>query len=373
MTFAAVLQRNRGLGPGFDFLRLALALSVVLFHSFQLTYGRSWSAGIFEPAVLLIVPAFFALSGFLVAGSMVRVRSVRTFIAFRALRIVPALAVEITLSALILGPLVTTLSLARYVSDPQFAIYFTNVLGWIHYHLPGVFLGNPLGGIVNGQLWTVPSELHCYILLAVLMVLRIATRPVLMLAVFVVLASAESATALLPGHHYDVRVLNSQEMLVLCFLCGNVFFLWREKIQANVWLFLASVLTFVGVFYLAPSLSFLVGVIAATYFITYLGMQRIPRVPVLMDGDYSYGVYLYSFALQQAVVWALPNQRVWWVNFAIGAPLALIVAALSWHGVEKPSLLLRKWLAPKTAIPRPILDETPAQPQSTVRPIPSDA
>ena len=222
----------------------------------------------------------------------------------------PALAVEITLSTLILGPLVTTLSLAGYVSDPQFAIYFTNVLGWIHYHLPGVFLGNPLGGIVNGQLWTVPSELHCYILLAVLMVLRIATRPVLMLAVFVVLASAESATALLPGHHYDVRVLNSQEMLVLCFLCGNVFFLWREKIQANVWLFLASVLTFVGVFYLAPSLSFLVGVIAATYFITYLGMQRIPRVPVLMDGDYSYGVYLYSFALQQAVVWALPNQRV---------------------------------------------------------------
>lgn len=229
MTFAAVLQRNRGLGPGFDFLRLALALSVVLFHSFQLTYGRSWSAGIFEPAVLLIVPAFFALSGFLVAGSMVRVRSVRTFIAFRALRIAPALAVEITLSALILGPLVTTLSLAGYVSDPQFAIYFTNVLGWIHYHLPGVFLGNPLGGIVNGQLWTVPSELHCYILLAVLMVLRIATRPVLMLAVFVVLASAESATALLPGHHYDVRVLNSQEMLVLCFLCGNVFFLWRKK------------------------------------------------------------------------------------------------------------------------------------------------
>ncbi len=360
MTFAEILKQNRGLGPGFDFLRTALSVSVVVFHAFQLTLGRSWDPGVFQAAILLIVPAFFALSGFLVAGSMVRVQSVRTFIAFRAIRILPALTVEITLSALILGPIVTALPLPDYVSDPLFRSYFLNIVGWIHYQLPGVFLGNPIEGIVNGQLWTVPAELHCYILLAILMVARVSTKPWIMLAALAVLAAAESATAFLPGRHYTANVLASEEMLVLCFLCGNVFFLWRERIPAHMGLFAASVLAFLGVVYVAPALAFTVGVVSATYFICTLGMVRLPRIPVLMSGEYSYGIYLYSFALQQAVIWALPGYRTWWVNLAIGLPLAVAVAAVSWFGVEKPSLRLRKWLAPRAVLPRPVVDAAPA-------------
>jgi peptidoglycan/LPS O-acetylase OafA/YrhL len=63
---------------------------------------------------------FFALSGFLVTGSAIRTRSVRTFLTFRFLRIFPALATEVTLSAVILGPLLTTLPLKDYVSDHHF-------------------------------------------------------------------------------------------------------------------------------------------------------------------------------------------------------------------------------------------------------------
>ena len=100
-------------------MRLALASAVVVFHSFQLTIGRQMQSGLFGPQILIIVPAFFALSGFLVAGSAVRVRSVRTFIAFRALRILPALCVEITVSALILGPIVTSLSLHDSYTGPN--------------------------------------------------------------------------------------------------------------------------------------------------------------------------------------------------------------------------------------------------------------
>ena len=33
-------------------------------------------------------------------------------------------------------------------------------------NLPGVFADNPHPSIVNGQLWTVPWELRCYMLLA---------------------------------------------------------------------------------------------------------------------------------------------------------------------------------------------------------------
>ena len=346
-SLGSIMEKNRGIGPGFDFLRLALALSVVFWHSRQVSYGR-------EPvwlAVYLIVPAFFALSGFLVAGSMVRVKTVKVFLMLRILRIVPALGVEITLSALILGPLVTALTLSSYFSDPLFVRYFTNVLGIIRYQLPGVFIDNPVSGIVNGQLWTVPSELHCYVVLAVLMVTRIAIKPWLMLGAFLGLATAESLTVLLPDHHYTMSVLNSHEVLILSFLCGNVFYLWRDRIPWNRGLFVCSIAGYFVVGYLAPALSFLVGVIAVCYFIVFLGMCQFPRVPVLMRGDYSYGIYLYGYPLQQAVSWAFPELREWYFNLLVAGPLAIAFSMLSWHSIEKPALGLKRFLVPRPAGP----------------------
>ncbi len=337
-------------------MRLALASAVVVFHSFQLTIGRQMQSGLFGPTILIIVPAFFALSGFLVAGSAVRVRSVRTFIAFRALRILPALCVEITVSALILGPIVTSLSLHDYYRAPQFAVYFLNVVGWIHFHLPGVFLSNPLSGIVNGQLWTVPQELHCYLLMAVLMILGIATRPRIVLGLLIIGVVLETAT--LFRHTIPAGVaLQSGASLVLCFLCGQVFYLWRDRIPVRPSLFVLSIILYIAVSFWFAHLAFILGVVSATYFVTYLGTVRLPRIPVLMSGDYSYGIYLYSFVLQQAIMTLAPAYRVWWINLAIGWPLSVGIAALSWHFVEKPSLRLRKWLAPKAALSRPVLEE----------------
>ncbi len=68
----------------------------------------------------------------------------------RALRLIPALAVEVTLSALLLGAFFTTLPLGRYLSSPELISYFGNVVGLVHFTLPGVFEHNPAGG--RGQL-----------------------------------------------------------------------------------------------------------------------------------------------------------------------------------------------------------------------------
>lgn len=353
VTFGALLERYRGYGPGFDFLRLFLALSVVLWHSFQVSYGAGFVertlAGPYRALIFFVVPAFFALSGYLVAGSMLRLDNVRTFLIFRALRIAPALAAEITLSALLLGPIVTSFDLAHYFVDRQFFIYFSNVIGIIRYHLPGVFLDNPVSGIVNGQLWTVPAELHCYIALALLLVTRLATRRWVMLAAFLAWAGALSVTGILTAGHLTSAVLQSSDMFVACFLCGNAFYLWREKIPARIELLVASFAAYAVVTYYLPDLSYLLGVAAITYATCYLGMQEIPRVPVLMRGDYSYGIYLYSYPLQQFLTWALPDRREWYFNAALAAPLAICLSMLSWHWLEKPILALRHRLAPKRA------------------------
>jgi peptidoglycan/LPS O-acetylase OafA/YrhL len=346
-SIGAILRKHRGVGPGFDAVRLFLAAMVLLWHTRQLSYGR----GTVWLPVYMLVPAFFALSGFLVAGSMERVGRVGPFLALRVLRIVPALAVEVCLSALILGPLTTSVTLPYYFTDPLFAKYFTNVLGIIRYQLPGVFRDNPLPGVVNGQLWTVPAELRCYAALALLMLGGIATRRWLMLGAFVGLATAECLTALLPLHHYTPGVMNAQEMLILCFLCGSVFFLWRDMIPWHPALFLAAVAVYFGVGAYVPALTFLAGAVAVCYAVVFAGTCRIPRIPVLMRGDYSYGLYLYAFPIQQAVAWALPGARQWYVSLLVAGPAALCCAMLSWHFVEKPALRLKRHLVPDRRAP----------------------
>jgi len=89
------LDRRKGIGPGFDFLRIALSFSIMAFHSW-LACGREEDAAM-GPAWIFIyalLPMFFALSGFLITGSAMRLR-LRDFLINRGIRILPALAVEI--------------------------------------------------------------------------------------------------------------------------------------------------------------------------------------------------------------------------------------------------------------------------------------
>ena len=115
-TFGDILKENDGVGPGFDLLRLLLALAILLAHlapiggtrglvpsiidavmslfghvpvmssSASVTAAATGSAtipdmgvagaGLSKPILRSYVPMFFALSGFLVAGSAFRTKRV---------------------------------------------------------------------------------------------------------------------------------------------------------------------------------------------------------------------------------------------------------------------------------------------------------
>ena len=55
-------------------------------------------------------------------------------------------------------------------------------------------------------------------------------------------------------------------------------------------------------------------------------------------GDLSYGLYLYGFPVQQAVLWAMPGIT-YPVLTAVSA--TAVMALLSWHLVERPALAPR--------------------------------
>lgn len=331
---------------GFDYLRLILATLVVVSHTVNVCYGIPYTGSVWtspvRPFLAIILPMFFALSGFLVAGSLERCRTLISFLGLRVLRLVPALAVDTMLAAFVIGPIFTVVAYDQYFTDPRFFRYFLNIVGEIHYTLPGVFERNPWPDAVNQQLWTLPYELKCYAAIAGLALIgfvRHARRFLMFLvasavAIVVVYVFVRGAQALttVPG-----------SVLVECFLVGIGGYLLRGRIVWSLALFVASsVLTLV---LLSVPAGDYFAAIPITYVTIYIGLTEPRRVKLISSGDYSYGIFLYGFSIQQSVVALLGvTGTIWYVNLAIALPVTCAFAAFSWWCVEKPALLLRPLL-----------------------------
>jgi peptidoglycan/LPS O-acetylase OafA/YrhL len=327
---------------GFDYLRIILATLIVADHAAVACLGmeaQRWVfGGIGRPILMALVPMFFSLSGFLVASSLARSRSLITFAGLRALRIIPALAVDTIFCALVIGVILTNEPLQQYFRSTDFYKYFLNIIGDIHYTLPGVFTNNP-SNVVNSQLWTIPHEMKCYATLTGLAVLGLHRRPALLLSATVLIVFATICYVAL----HPVEITDAWPLLLPTFLLSVCAFIYRDKLPWNPWLFTISC----GLSILLLSLSSSAMVFAAfpiTYFTIWLGLFDPKRDAFIKSGDYSYPLYLYSFPIQQALITLVPWARVWWVNFLVAMPIAMLFAAFSWHLIEKPAQSGRRYL-----------------------------
>jgi peptidoglycan/LPS O-acetylase OafA/YrhL len=329
---------------GFDYMRLILATLVVLTHSVAVGQGLAahlafWGGPI-RPIHALVLPMFFALSGFLVAGSIERCRTLISFIGLRVLRILPALLVETTLSAMILGVYFTKFSYSAYFEDPSFRSYFLNILGQVHFSLPGVYLSNPMPGLVNGQLWTLPFELKCYAILAVLAAISVVHRPKLFIPL--VLLANIAIVVRTDFFHLEPRfVYVNGKVLIFDFIYGLALFLNRTRVPWSGSLAVVSSIAALGCL-AVPGLDY-ISTLPVSYLTVYLGLLNPRRIKVLLAGDYSYGIFLYGYPIQQAVV-AILGGMMWWENMLLAFPVVVAFAAFSWWVIEKPALSLRKRL-----------------------------
>jgi peptidoglycan/LPS O-acetylase OafA/YrhL len=361
-TIAQRMTDAGGRPTGFDYLRLLLAVLIVCWHSIITSYGPNAhtiaSSAPWRPLVAVLLPTFFTLSGFLVAGSLERSRTVGMFLGLRALRIYPALAVESLVAALILGPLLTTKTLAAYFSAPELHSYFLNILGDPHFMLPGVFKTNPTE-MVNGQLWTIPYELRCYVILTALALLGVVRRPVIVLAAVVAYMAWGIADTLLHYPFYATYLGGPAPnwLLLANFLCGVILYLYRDRVTWK-WSWGLASLAAALVLYDIPAGHY-AAVPLVSYATVFFGLTNPPKTGILKGADYSYGIYLYGFLIQQSFVALAPWGRHWWINIGITVPASALVAALSWHLVEKRALGLKtqmatlemRWLARRSARP----------------------
>jgi peptidoglycan/LPS O-acetylase OafA/YrhL len=345
-TIAQRLAATGGRPSGFDYLRLALALSVIAMHSAIVCYHFYGEYVLWlspaRPLVRAILPMFFALSGFLVAGSLERARTLPMFLGLRVIRIYPALAVEALLSALILGPIFTSYALPDYFRDPLFARYFWNLIGDPQYVLPGAFAHNPLPIWVNRQLWTVPYELACYATLAGIVVLGLRRRPLLLPLAAAAIALGYGALKFAQkGVPLVVIGPLPGVLLVVAFLAGVALYWFRDRLPYSRGWFLASAALSIALLWFVPS-GDLLAPFSTAYATVYLGLTDSRRIWVIRGADYSYGMFLYGFPMQQAVAATLPGGQTPLGNTIFAILVSGAFAALSWRLVEKPALRLRK-------------------------------
>ena len=330
-----------GRDNNFQLIRLLAATAVVLFHSYALT--DHWTD---EPLWqhmpelnfgALGVACFFVISGFLVTQSWLARERVVPFVAARALRIYPALAGAVALT-LLLAWVSGALPLSVFLTDPQTLDYIVHVtLAWdIRHQLPGAFPGNPIPHDVNGSLWTLPVELRLYVAVLVAGVFGLLARRAAWFAVlWLLLLWWLWRPEWLPPLPFN-KVIGG---LVLLFALGSLACVWRNAIPVSVAIAAVALLLVIvnpgdlarGALF-APLLAYIVLVAAYHPRLVWPAFNRF--------GDYSYGVYVYSFPIQQTLVQRVPGIEPGPL-FALAMALTLVVAALSWHFLEQPALGLK--------------------------------
>lgn len=320
---------------GFDYLRIILAILIVLWHGILTSTGDDtgvWSSS-FRPFPAILLPMFFCLSGFLIVTSLERVGVLRHFLMLRVLRIVPALCVEFVLSAVVLGGCLTTLSLTDYFTDPGFFAYAKNILGFVQFKLPGVYVDNPFSGVVNQNLWTLPREFYCYFMLCIAFMCGLFSRPRLLLA-GLVLVTPVLTWLIIPQYAVKEQTPPTSFCLIMSFWWGVYFHRNRHNIARDGRIALVCLVIALALLYRADTQYLALPFVA--YATLYIGTANPPRRTFLMTGDYSYSLYLFGFPIQQASVALLGDASSFFTSVACGLGFGLPLAWLSWHYVEHP-------------------------------------
>lgn len=324
-----------------NLIRVFAAAAVLVSHAFPITLGPQAE----EPLEALTgmslgahaVAVFFVLSGLLIARSFDRGSSRLRFIMARVLRLFPALVVVLVLTV-IAGIWFTTLSGAEYFAARDSWTYVPRnlSLALLQYELPGVFQDNPLGGAINGSLWTLFYEVVCYIALFALGIVGVLRHRALFTILFLALAVAFVFSVVWQPQGGLAYRLDKLIQLGFPFALGSFFYVWRDRLPLD---WRIAVALWLLVFAAGGSVFMSLAITLAVGY-TLLLAGLVPKGQLLAYnrlGDYSYGIYIYAFPVQQTAAYLFPGIDPL-QNMAIAAPITVLCAVLSWHLVEERAL-----------------------------------
>jgi peptidoglycan/LPS O-acetylase OafA/YrhL len=330
----------------FDLLRLLAASFVFISHSFNI-YGKHdfefISLDGFRPITFgtLGVGIFFVISGFLITKSFISTVKREHFIIKRLLRLYPAVFLNILLVYCVIAPLTTTVDISEY-----FGMIYKNAVfllaNGVFFQFPNlhwIFTANPNSdfkgfSVVNLPLWTLFYELTCYMIVLICGVIFNARITIPLITLIYI--SYNCDIIFFPRTVSDLAVI-----YCAFFFLGACLFLYKKYVPINGKMAVICLTCMVGLstvnLYVFPLYLLLVA-----YIIMYVALQAKYLGDFAKYGDFSYGLYIYAWPVQQtvAIMFDLKDEM-FPIYMIVSFVVALIFAVFSWHVIERPAIMLK--------------------------------
>lgn len=330
----------------FDFLRFLFAICVIITHSFALLgipENEEWLMEFTNHQLSFSavgLAGFFTISGYFIYISLMRSDHVLVYLKKRILRIFPGLFVVLLLSLVMVAIIYSgKVPLLRNLTYLTYLPYNMSLYGF-QGPIDGVF-ENLHYKSINGSLWTIRYEFSLYLGLIALFFIRNkkAVKWAVTSIVYMLMIAAYQSNYL-QAHDRQLFQIRG----IHFFNLGTFFIAGALLAQLNFknWKH--------GKLILITSL----GIILSLYFEFY-NMVKHLLFPLLIlslgfypvqflqrfsnYGDASYGIYIYSFPIQQLLVYYLSPDLVTLIILSVF--LAVSFGYISWHLVEKRALRLK--------------------------------
>jgi peptidoglycan/LPS O-acetylase OafA/YrhL len=339
---------NQRSNNNFDFLRILGALCTIFTHSFGLLglYNKEYLAVLSDHRIsfgYVGLCIFFSVSGYLIAKSAVTSTSFINYLWKRFLRVQPLLIVVCLLSVFIVGPVFTSLSQATYFENLSSYTYFRNIMPvfGIQYSLPGVFKDTIGSKSINGSMWTLVVDERLYLFVGILFLMKHKSKSLFLWLVGILNMIFFLKTFIF--HKQMLSYLNGLDVLyALIFLNAACYFLLSidfTKISRSVLYFFGGLLVLSVTLYIPFTESILV--LVTPFLIIMVAHLKGFLNHAGRYGDFTYGIYIFSFPVQQILITmklADTPIKLFFLTLAIVLPLAIV----SWHLLEKKMMLLKQ-------------------------------
>lgn len=319
----------------FDPMRHIAALVVLVSHHFALSKASEPALNSFYSWGSLAVLAFFSISGFLITQSFLSSNNLGDYFKKRCARIFPAL---IVCSFLMVYPgqfLFSNHGIGDVIGNIGNIFTFLKISLFARADIPAITEGFRFTESFNGSLWSLKIEFACYVLIG--LSLTLIRKP--LVVYFMGAASVTATWALLAFASGELAgKLAIYGSVTVAFMTGSALYFNREALvfgRFSIPCFIAALASLILLWNSKYILA--IGGIPFSFIFLWFGLRLSDRI-IRRKFDYSYGMYIYAFPVQQILI----NMTTLGFTASLIASvcITIVLAALSWHFIERPALRL---------------------------------
>ena len=334
----------------FDLLRILLAICVIIAHSYLIAGYKSQDPLVYfsknqTNLGLFGVMGFFTISGYLITASFERSKSIFQFISHRVLRIFPGYWFCLLFTAFVITPILFYLTQRSFngfylfgddsATSYIFKNFFLRINQWsINNVLAFAYHKNA----INGSLWSLYAEVQCYCFTIVAGYFGLFNKNKNLYLVFfaTILVFYSINTALSKSYGPTLLILSPALSLYPSYLAGSIIYTFRNHLILDkkgtifLILFTLALLKFGGFNLISP------------FLIALSLINAFQLFEFKLKYDVSYGVYIYSFPLQQVLFQIFGTNLPVSLFIIVSILISILLGLISYIFVEKPSINLGK-------------------------------